>query len=201
MQRGIGESQLLAFTKLWPFSRRNWPESKCAMSPSCSAHVAQWIWPKLFSTFLTISELCRTSCRTTCPIPCSHKSSILPDVTFATITILSWFVMDHIVYHALSMTHSFWMLKRVTKVEIESKHEPGRPVAESPVTLADREAEDGPGMKCLDDKMWWGYICGMRAFTAPGEDNLMEGCHLTDFDRDPFPVKWLWCLPDSRHCD
>lgn len=52
--------------------------------------------------------------------------------------------MDHPVYHALSMTHSFWTLKSVTKVEIESKHEPGRPVAESPVTLADREAEDGP---------------------------------------------------------
>lgn len=52
--------------------------------------------------------------------------------------------MGHPVYHALSMTHAFWTLKRDTKVEIESKHEPGRPVAESPVTLADREAEDGP---------------------------------------------------------
>lgn len=62
-------------------------------------------------------------------------------------------IMDHPVYHALPMTHSFWALERVTKVEIESKHEPGRPVAESPVTLADREAEDGPVMKCLDDEM------------------------------------------------
>lgn len=33
----------------------------------------------------------------------------------------------------------------VAQVEVESKHEPGRPVAESPVTLADREAEDVHG--------------------------------------------------------
>lgn len=59
------------------------------------------------------------------------------------------------------MTHSFWTLKSVTKVEIESKHEPGRPVAESPVTLADREAEDRnvlPVMKCLDDEMYQDVI-------------------------------------------
>lgn len=53
------------------------------------------------------------------------------------------------------MTHSFWTLKRVTKVEIESKHEPGRPVAESPVTLADREAEDGPEFVASHEMSWW----------------------------------------------
>jgi hypothetical protein len=50
------------------------------------------------------------------------------------------------------------MVPVISQVPVESKHEPGRPIPESPVTLADREAEDGAAGKTLG-KPWgkpWG---------------------------------------------
>jgi len=45
------------------------------------------------------------------------------------------------------------MVPVISQVTVESKHEPGRPIPESPVTLADREAEDGAAGKTLG-KPW-----------------------------------------------
>ena len=43
------------------------------------------------------------------------------------------------------------MVPVISQVPVESKHEPGRPIPESPVTLADREAEDGAAGKTWEN--------------------------------------------------
>ena len=58
------------------------------------------------------------------------------------------------------------MVPVISQVPVESKHEPGRPIPESPVTLADREAEDGAAGKT------WGKPWGnMGTYGKPWENH------------------------------